>query len=98
MQMQRFVVVFDDGPSITTQLKSRDLASLERDGVNLDEVPPIRGTYLMAFTALQRMKRQGLIDIELPVDVDALMDVADIDIEEDADVEGEGSGQAAATG
>jgi hypothetical protein len=98
MQMQKFTVHFDDGPSIQTQLKSRDLAKLEEEGVDLSETPPIRGTYILAFTALERMKRQGTIDVDLPKDVQGLIDVADIDVDEDPDVEGEGSGQVAVTG
>ena len=98
LNTRRFVVEFDDGPSIEVALKSRDMAVLERDGADFQTTPPIRASYLLAFAALSRMKRQGLIDIDLPVDADALMDVADLEPVADEDAEGNGSGQAVEPG
>ena len=98
MQKQKFIVTFDDGPTIEAEVKSRDLALLERDGIVLADMLPMKGSYTMVLTVLQRMKRAGAIDIDLPADADAMMDVADIDIALDADVEGEGSGQVATPG
>lgn len=96
MQFQKFVVKFDDGREVEAEIKSRDLARLERDGVSVEETPPIQGSYLLAFTAMQRMKRSGRIDFDIPATVEDLMDNADIEVVEDAP--GEGSGQAAVTG
>lgn len=97
MKLQRFVVSFDDGQSIEVELKSRDLAALERDGVDLSATPPMRGSYLLAFAAMSRLARKGLLGVDLPGDVDELMDSADLEPVEADDV-GEGSGQVPATG
>lgn len=94
--MQAFKVVFDSGQTVAVDLKSRDVAKAERLGVKLDEAHPVTGSYALAFVALQRMKRNGVIDFELPATAEALEDIADLEqVEED---EGEGSGQEAATG
>lgn len=94
--MQKFTVTFDEGQTVDVELKSRDLARLEIDGQDIQTLPPVKGSYLLAFTALQRMDRAGLIDFKLPADVDGLIDCADIESEDDD--AGEGSGQAADSG
>lgn len=98
MEMSHLTVVFDDGPRVEVDPKSRDFAWLEREGIGIGEdTPPMTATYSVAFAALHRMKRKGDLDLDLPETVDALMDVADIEVHGDGD-EGEGSGQEAATG
>jgi len=98
MQAQTLIAHFDGGQSVEVELKSRDYAKLERAGIDFAATTPGVGTYAVVFVALQRMKRQGLIDFDLPDSAEALEDVADIDVIEDEDAEGEGSGQAAVTG
>lgn len=98
MQLQKFRVVFDSGEDVEVQLKSRDLASAERDGFVFDEAKPVGGSYTLAFAALQRMKRSGAVDFDLPESADGLMVCADLEVVEDPADEGEGSGQEAATG
>lgn len=98
MQFQKFRVVFDAGHEVEVQLKSRDLALAERDGFVFDESKPVGGSYTLAFAALQRMKRNGQVEFDLPESAEGLMDCADLEVVEDPDVEGEGSGQEAAIG
>lgn len=98
LELQRFKVSFDDGHEVEAQLKSRDLAVIERDGVDFSTAPPVQGAYMLAFTALQRMKRAGLIDFDLPDDVDGLIEVADIEPIVDEDPEGKGSAPVAEPG
>lgn len=95
--MQKFQVSFDDGFSVLAEVRSRDLVKLEAQGVDLTEIPPMRGSYLLAHAALLRLTRTGVVpEGRVPATVEELMDVADIEPEEDA--EGNGSGQAAPTG
>lgn len=96
MQFEKIRVVFDDGHDVVVQIKSRDIAKMERLGLDLHEMSNIVGSYSLAFTALQRMKRTGEIDFDLPESSEALEDIADLDTIEV--VEGEGSGQEAAIG
>lgn len=96
MRFEKIRVVFDDGHDVEVQLKSRDVAKAERLGIDLNTTSEVVGSYALVFVALQRMKRTGEIDFDLPKDAEALEDVADLDTIEV--VEGEGSGQEAATG
>lgn len=99
MEKQSFLVHFDSGQTVEVEYKSRDIAKLERAGVVIEDTSPVVGSYALAFVALERMKRQGAIDFDLPESAEALEDVADIDVIGDPeDSEGEGSGQAAVTG
>jgi hypothetical protein len=93
--MQAFRVAFDNGQTVEVDLKSRDVAKAERLGIKMDDAQPVVGSYALAFVALQRMKRNGQIDFELPADAEGLEDIADLEMVDD---EGEGSGQEAATG
>lgn len=96
---QSYVVAFDDRPdAITVVIKSRDLATLERDGVKFDGDLPVTSTYTYVLTALRRMRRTGDIDFDPPATVEQFMDVADVEVAEDGDAEGEGSGQVATPG
>ncbi|MFZ5863020.1 MAG: hypothetical protein ACOYXR_09300 [Nitrospirota bacterium] len=88
--MQKFTVVFDDGATVEAEVRSRDLVRLEEAGIDLEAVPPMRGSYILAHAALQRMARQGLTDVAVPETVEALMDVADLEAVEDGDPEGKG--------
>lgn len=96
MELTPVRVIFDDGHDVNIHLKSRDIAKAERLGMDLSTAESVVGTYQLVFIALQRMKRNGEIDFDLPKDAEALEDIADLD--EVEPVEGEGSGQAAATG
>jgi len=96
MQMQTFVVVFDAGQRVEVELKSRDVAKLERSGVVIETTTAVVGSYALAFVGLERMKRAGLIDFDLPESAEELEDVADLDVAVVA--EGEGSGQEAVSG
>ena len=92
--MQEYRVAFDDGQTVDVVLKSRDIAKAERLGVDMNKSTPVVGSYALAFVALQRMKRTGAIDFELPKDAEALEDIADlemVDDDEEQDDEGEGS-------
>lgn len=83
--MQKFLVMFDDGSTVEAQVRSRDLVKLEEAGVDLESVPPMRGSYILAHAALQRMSRMGLTDITVPATAEDLMDCADLEGVEDAD-------------
>ena len=96
MQKQSFTVTFDDGHVVTAEMKSRDLAALERDGFDIQAAPPVQGTYTLVHAVLQRLARTGALDFDPPATPDALMDCADI--EEIEAAEGEGSGQAPVSG
>lgn len=95
LKADTFVVTFDAGHVVEFEVKSRDIAKLERAGVDMDETTGAVGTYALAFVVLERLKRTGKIDFDLPDSAEALEDIADIDVVGDGDVEGEGSGQAA---
>ena len=95
MDDQKFEVTFDSGEVVEVVPKSRDIAKLERAGVNISEETSMVGVYAIAFAAMQRMVRTGELDIELPDTAEALEDVADVVA---VDTPGEGSGQVAVTG
>lgn len=96
--MQKFTVEFDSGEVIETEVRSRDLVKLEEAGLDLQALPPMRGSYTLAHAALLRMERAGKITPGVvPATVEGLMDVADIVADEDPD-RGEGSGQVVSTG
>jgi hypothetical protein len=95
---QKFRVKFDGGQEVVVEFKSRDLAKLERSGISIDESNAAVGTYALAFVALSRMDRAGLIDFALPENVEGLEDIADIEVIEDPDPSGEGSAPVAVTG
>lgn len=98
MQFKKFRVVFDAGHEVEVQPLSRDVAKAERAGLNLAETSHVVGSYALAHVALQRMRRNGEIDFDIPGTSEGLEDIADLDVVEDPDTEGEGSGQEAATG
>lgn len=98
MQMQAFRVVFDTGQVVDVQLKSRDVAKAERLGVRMSDTEPTIGAYALAYVALQRMKRNGELDMALPDSAEALEDIADLDIVQEDDDQGEGSTSVAGTG
>lgn len=98
LAQQSMRVTFDSGEEVDVSFKSRDLAILERDGVDLQETPPIRGSYLVAFVALRRMARSGVLSFELPETVDEFMEIADLVPLEDEDAEGNDSDPAATLG
>lgn len=83
MKLQTVKVMFDDGNTVEIVLKSRDVAKAERAGLVMDEKAPVTGSYALAFIALQRMQRTGLIDFTLPASAEALEDVADLVVEDD---------------
>lgn len=97
---QRFVVSFDDGTSIEVQSSSRDMVALEKAGIDLTTMTPILGSYTLAHATLQRLKRVGKIDIDVPDTADELADLADLEpiSADEEDPEGNGSGQAPITG
>lgn len=97
-QKQSFKVVFDDGHEVDVELKSRDIAKAERAGLDVESAPGMVGSYALVHVALQRMKRAGLIDFDLPDTAEGLEDIADLDVIEDGDAKGEDSGPVAATG
>jgi hypothetical protein len=97
MQLQAFRIVFDSGQEVEVELKSRDIAKAERAGVKVDDASPVVGSYALAYVALQRMQRAGLLDFDLPSSAEALEDVADLEMVE-VDDTGEGSGREAVTG
>lgn len=86
--MEKFLVVFDDGTSVEAEVRSRDLVRLEAAGVDLESVPPMRGSYILAHAALQRMVRSGVTGVSVPETAEELMDIADLEVPEDADPEG----------
>ena len=94
--MQKFTVMFDDGSVVDAEVRSRDLVRLEAAGVDLDSVPPLRGSYILAHAALQRMSRAGQTDVVVPATVEELMDIADLESAEAVDPKD--SGQAPSTG
>lgn len=96
-KFQRFVVAFDDGSEVEVQSSSRDLLALEKAGVDLQSLSPIAGSYAIAHATLQRYKRRGLTDIDVPDTADELADIADL-VPVDDDPEGKGSGQGRPTG
>lgn len=98
LKVDQYKIIFDDGNEAIFEIKSRDVAKLERSGVKMGEDSGAIETYALAFVALERLKRQGLIDFDLPKDAEALEDIADIDMIEDPDAEGEDSGRAASPG
>lgn len=98
MQFKPLKVLFDDGTEVEVQLKSRDIAKAERLGFDINTTTESVGSYALVFVALQRMKRIGEIDFDLPKDSEALEDIADLEPVEVDDPEGEGSGQEAVTG
>lgn len=93
MQVDKFVVTFDSGDVAEFEVKSRDIAKLERAGVVFDETTGAIGTYALAHVVLQRLKRTGEITFDLPDTAEDLEDIADIDVIGDPDAEGEDSGQ-----
>lgn len=95
---QSFRVLFDDGHQVTVELKSRDIAKAERAGLDVETAPGMVGSYALVHVALQRMKRTGHIDFDLPETAEQLEDIADLDTIEDGDAKGEGSAPVAATG
>lgn len=97
-ERQAFSVVFDDGHDVLVELKSRDIAKAERAGLDLESATGMVGSYALVHVALQRMKRNGQIDFDLPDTAEQLEDIADLVVVEDGDVKGEGSGQVAVTG
>lgn len=96
--MQGYKVVFDSGQTVDIELKSRDVAKAERLGIKLNDSSPVIASYALAFVALQRMKRTGGIDFDLPKDPEGLEDIADLEAVEDDVPLGEGSGQVAVSG
>lgn len=96
--MQTFRVVFDSGPEVDVELKSRDIAKAERLGFQMDESKPVVGSYALAFIALQRIaKSDSALAGVLPASAEGLEDVADIVLVED-DAAGEDGGQGPASG
>jgi hypothetical protein len=96
--MQAYKVVFDDGQTVHVELKSRDVAKAERLGVKMGDASPVVGSYALAFVALQRMQRAGLIDFPLPKDAEGLEDIADLEVAEDDEDPGEDTGPVAVSG
>lgn len=96
----KFRVMFDNGDSFEVASRTRDYEKLEREGVNIAELPPIRGSYQLAHLVLSRLARTGDISPSepLPESVDGLIDVADLEVVEDDDPEGKDSGQGPRTG
>lgn len=95
---QKFAVAFDDGTEVEIQSSSRDLLGLEKVGVVLDDLPPIEASYRLAHVTLQRYKRVGLIDVDIPATADELMDLADLEPVGEVDAEGKGSAPDRPTG
>lgn len=85
-------VTFDDGVVVEITPKSRDMVGAESAGHDFTSAGPIRGMYAVAFAALQRMSRQGLLPdgFEVPASLDELIDGADVETAEDEDPEGKG--------
>lgn len=82
--MQKFTVLFDDGTVVEAQVRSRDLVKLEEAGIDLEAVPPMRGSYLLAHAAMQRMARLGEVS-SCPETVEELMDIADLETDAEPD-------------
>lgn len=99
MYLPKTAVTFDDVDPFDVQTTSRDLVAMETDGVDLSNLPPIRGTYTMVWYALRRLERTGKLPagVEVPDTVDGFLDMADIN-PQDEDPEGNGSGQVATPG
>lgn len=97
---QKYLIRFDDGTEVEVQSSSRDMVALEKAGVNLTEMTPILGSYVLAHASLQRLKRLGKIDVDVPDTADELADLADLEPvgADEEDPEGNGSGQAPITG
>lgn len=76
-------IVFDDGPTITVDIKPRDIARLEELDRSFaeDGLATPRRMVLAAWLALQRMARRGELpeDVSLPTSLDDFLDVADVE-------------------
>ena len=100
MYLPKMVVAFDDAEPVEVQCTSRDLLKMEADGVDLNEMKAIEGTYTFVWYALRRLQRTGKLPdgIEVPEDVTDFLDMADISQPDEADPEGNGSAPEATTG
>jgi len=98
VQFHKFVVSFDDGRRCEAVSSSRDLLRLERDGINPFDRGNIESSYVIAWATLQRLKRAGVIEFDVPETAEELMDQADLLPVDDEDPEGNGSGQGPITG
>lgn len=86
LELPRLLVTFDDGTEIEVQSKLRDMACAERDyKTDFEKASGLQGMYATALAALTRMKRQGLIVIDVPATMDEFLDLADIEPVTDAD-------------
>jgi hypothetical protein len=85
-------VTFDDGTVVQVVPKSRDMVGAEAAGHDFPTAGPLHGMYAVAFSALQRMARNGDLPegLELPASLADLIDGADVDAEQDEDPEGKG--------
>jgi len=85
---QEFTVEFDDGSVVTARARTRDLVKVEEAGIDIQTMPPIRGTYVIVHAALQRLARTGQIDVTIPDTYEELMEIADVEAEQVPDAEG----------
>jgi len=77
-------VVFDDGESVVLEPKTRDMARAEKAGHDFTEGGQVQGMYALAFAALERQARLGLLPatVKLPESFEAFMDCADIEVDD----------------
>ena len=98
MHFQTFTVAFDDGPDFEVTNNSRDFLRMEEDGIDLNTLSPIRGSYTIAWYALRRLERLDKLDGFRVPEFETFIDTADINTVADEDPEGNGSAPEATTG
>jgi hypothetical protein len=83
MELPVLSIQFDDGTSYQVEARPRDLLAVEKDGIDVTS-QPIYGMYAVAYAALRRMKRTGVIptEVTLPATVDELTEIADVQASE----------------
>lgn len=96
------IAVEIDGDRVEIQLAQADYVRAEKDGYRFGEGqdPGAMGLAVVAWHAVTRAKRKGLIAIDVPETFDDFLDGYDFpaDQPEDDDPTGEGSGQGPTTG
>lgn len=96
------IAVEIDGQRVEIQLAQADYVRAEKDGFRFvdGENPGGLGLATIAWHAVCRAKRRGLIDITVPDSFEDFLDGYEFpkDQPKEADPEGEGSGQAPITG
>lgn len=92
--------VLVDGNAVDLELAPGDYVRAERDGHRFteDQEPSGEANACVAFHALCRAKRRGLVDVDVPATFDDFLDVFAFPLDQPDDDTGKESGQATTTG